>query len=129
MHANNCDVIDLLCRLDARWLYIPYQNVQTGYIAYETSYSVAIRGHFRGFKGQDRAHSPQTSVEVENMQRCTSTPCIDDWFCGRVAPMHLGLMLQALCAPLLVPSVNFRGAPRHAGVRDLYQQGKKSGEK
>jgi hypothetical protein len=43
-----------------------------------------------------------------------------DWFCGQVAPMHLGLMLQALSAPLLVPSVNLRGARCHAGVRVLY---------
>jgi hypothetical protein len=42
-----------------------------------------------------------------------------DWFVVWVTPMHLGLKLQALCAPLLVPSVNSRGAPRHAGVRDL----------
>jgi hypothetical protein len=38
---------------------------------------------------------------------------------GKVG-LHLGLMLQALCAPLLVPSVNSTGAPRHAGVRVLY---------
>jgi hypothetical protein len=37
-----------------------------------------------------------------------------DWFAVRVTPMHLGLKLQALCAPLLVPSVNSRGAPHHA---------------
>jgi hypothetical protein len=43
-----------------------------------------------------------------------------DWFCGRVAPTHLGLMLQALCALLLVPSINSRGAPCHAGDRVLY---------
>jgi hypothetical protein len=42
-----------------------------------------------------------------------------DWFAVLVTPMHLGLKLQALWAPLLVPSVNSRGAPRHAGVRDL----------
>jgi hypothetical protein len=42
-----------------------------------------------------------------------------DWFVVRVTPMHLGLMLQALCSPLLVSSVNSRGAPRHTGVRDL----------
>jgi hypothetical protein len=33
-----------------------------------------------------------------------------DWFCSRVAPMHLSLILQTLCALLLVPSVNSRGA-------------------
>jgi hypothetical protein len=40
-------------------------------------------------------------------------------FVVRVTLMHLGLKLQALCAPLLVPSFNPRGAPRHAGFRDL----------
>jgi hypothetical protein len=34
-----------------------------------------------------------------------------DWFAVWVTPMHLGLKLQALCAPLLVPSVNSRGTP------------------
>jgi hypothetical protein len=38
--------------------------------------------------------------------------------CGRVTPMHLGRM-QALCAPLLVSSVNSRGAPRQASVSVL----------
>jgi hypothetical protein len=42
-----------------------------------------------------------------------------DWFADRVTPMHLGLKLKALCAPLLAPSVNSRGAPCHTGVRDL----------
>jgi hypothetical protein len=42
-----------------------------------------------------------------------------DWFAVQVTPMHLCLKLQALCAPLVVSSVNSRGAPRHAGVRDL----------
>jgi hypothetical protein len=42
-----------------------------------------------------------------------------DWFAVRVTPTYLGLKAQALCAPLLVSSVNSRGAPRHAGVRDL----------
>jgi hypothetical protein len=46
--------------------------------------------------------------------------CVDvDWFAVPVTPMHLGLKLQALCAPLLVPSINSRGAPRHAGVKNL----------
>jgi hypothetical protein len=42
-----------------------------------------------------------------------------DWFAVRVTLMHLGLKLQALCAPLLVPSFNSRGAPHHVGVKDL----------
>jgi hypothetical protein len=37
----------------------------------------------------------------------------------RVTQIHLGLKLQALCAPLLVSSFNSRGAPRRTGVRDL----------
>jgi hypothetical protein len=44
---------------------------------------------------------------------------IVDWFAVRVTLMHLGLKLQALCALLLVPSVNSRGTARHTGVRDL----------
>jgi hypothetical protein len=42
-----------------------------------------------------------------------------DWFAVQVTPMHLSLKIQALCALLLVPSVNSRGASHHAGVRDL----------
>jgi hypothetical protein len=39
-----------------------------------------------------------------------------DWRRGLVTttPMHLGLKLQALCAPPLVPSVISRGAPCQA---------------
>jgi hypothetical protein len=48
--------------------------------------------------------------------------------CGRVAPMHLGLM-QALCALLLVPSVNSRGVPRHAGAESSISEGRRSGKK
>jgi hypothetical protein len=59
-------------------------------------------------------------TDIQLFVICYLLPVDIDWFCGRLAPMHLGLMLQVLCAPLLVPSVNSRGAPRHTGVRDLY---------
>jgi hypothetical protein len=48
--------------------------------------------------------------------------------CGRVTPMHLGLM-QALFTPLLVPSVNSRGAPRHASTESSINEDRRSGEK
>jgi hypothetical protein len=32
---------------------------------------------------------------------------------GPIAPMKLGLKEQAVCAPLLVSHIIFRGAPRH----------------
>jgi hypothetical protein len=45
-----------------------------------------------------------------------------DWFavglplCTYEVPMHLVGLQQAFCTPLLVSSVNARGAPRHASV-------------
>jgi len=70
----------LICRID--WtpdgFPLPYHHVQSGYVGYETYWSLVVRGYFRGLKRQDReaAHSPQSNAEVKSTQSCTSPPCI-----------------------------------------------------
>jgi hypothetical protein len=43
---------------------------------------------------------------------------------GTTSPMHLGFKLLALCAPLLVPFVISRGAPRQATLEVSVSKGK-----